>query len=328
MKIRLLFISILAAFATLTSCDNLIYDEEGDCSVKIRFCYDYNMKFADAFPSEVKSVNLYVLDTNGVVIAEQSESGEALTADGYAMTLDLEPGEYNFLAWCGMQDNDFKVGDDLSCYLNRNHTPDGEAFIDTDIKALYHGLLSNQKFTYTDGPHTFTIPLVKDTNNVRLVLQHTSGLPVDIEKYQFSITDNNGYINSDNSLLDDEEITYYPWHVEAGEAHFDLTGESSGGPNVAFSAAIAEFTISRLMTNHKTRLTVTNRTNGETVFSIPFIDYAILIKHFYNRDMSDQEYLDRQDTYDLTFFIDEGDRWLDTYIYINSWKVVLQDSDL
>ena len=35
-----------------------------------------------------------------------------------------------------------------------------------------------------------------------------------------------------------------------------------------------------------------------------------------------------QDVYDMVFFLDEGDRWLDTYIYINSWKVVLQNSDL
>lgn len=52
------------------------------------------------------------------------------------------------------------------------------------------------------------------------------------------------------------------------------------------------------------------------------------MKGFYNRNMDDQEYLDRQDVYDMVFFLDEGDRWLDTYIYINSWKVVLQNSDL
>ena len=52
------------------------------------------------------------------------------------------------------------------------------------------------------------------------------------------------------------------------------------------------------------------------------------MKGFYNRNMDDQEYLDRQDVYDMVFFLDEGDRWIDPYIYINSWKVVLQNSDL
>ena len=82
------------------------------------------------------------------------------------------------------------------------------------------------------------------------------------------------------------------------------------------------------MKGQETRLTVTNKETGETVFSIPLIDCALLVKGYYNRDMDDQEYLDRQDEYDMVFFLDEGDRWLDTYIYINSWKVVLQNTGL
>ncbi len=30
----------------------------------------------------------------------------------------------------------------------------------------------------------------------------------------------------------------------------------------------------------------------------------------------------------MVFFLDERDRWIDSYIYINSWRVVLQDTDL
>jgi len=44
--------------------------------------------------------------------------------------------------------------------------------------------------------------------------------------------------------------------------------------------------------------------------------------------MDDQEYLDRQDKYDLVFFLDQGDRWMNAYIYINSWKLVLQNIEL
>ena len=95
-----------------------------------------------------------------------------------------------------------------------------------------------------------------------------------------------------------------------------------------FSAAIAELTVPRLVKGQQTRLTVTNKETGKTVFSIPLIDYALLVKGFYNKDMDDQEYLDRQDEYDMVFFLDEGDRWLDTYIYINSWKIVLQNTEL
>lgn len=43
--------------------------------------------------------------------------------------------------------------------------------------------------------------------------------------------------------------------------------------------------------------------------------------------MDDQEYLDRQDSYNLVFFLDEKANWLATTIYINSWRVVLNNSD-
>ena len=44
--------------------------------------------------------------------------------------------------------------------------------------------------------------------------------------------------------------------------------------------------------------------------------------------MSDQEYLDRQDSYDLVFFLNERNEWLATSIYINSWRVVLSHADM
>ena len=44
--------------------------------------------------------------------------------------------------------------------------------------------------------------------------------------------------------------------------------------------------------------------------------------------MSDQEYLDRQDEYNLTFFLDEHGLWTTSVIIINSWSVVLNDTEL
>jgi hypothetical protein len=52
------------AAAPLVSCDNQIFDYEEDCSVtyQVKFKYDMNMKYADAFAHEVTSVNLYAFD--------------------------------------------------------------------------------------------------------------------------------------------------------------------------------------------------------------------------------------------------------------------------
>ena len=336
---RLLTISV--GIMTLHACDSAIYDGEGDCSVnyRVRFRYDYNMKYADAFAHEVNTVTLYLLDDNGNVVWQRTEQGESLAAEDYAMTVDVEPGTYDLLAWCGTADKgsfsipQTDIGTELTCTLNRQHDNDGKAFVDKDIDRLFHGWLPEQTFSAVEGTYTYTVPLVKNTNNVRVVLQHLSGEAVDKDKFIFSIIDNNGSMNWDNTLLPDETVTYYAWHTDAGEAGVDTqseTVEENALPDTrsVFSAAIAELTVPRLVKGQQTRLTVTNKETGKTVFSIPLIDYALLVKGFYNKDMDDQEYLDRQDEYDMVFFLDEGDRWLDTYIYINSWKIVLQNTEL
>lgn len=116
----------------------------------------------------------------------------------------------------------------------------------------------------------------------------------------------------------------------------------------SFSAAVAELSVGRLMApdteagrgpsvpdESKPRLTVRNRETGETVLSVPYIEYCLMVKgryedtdDWYEQPMSDQEYLDRQDEYNMTFFLDPDDRWIDQYIYINSWHLVIQHAGL
>jgi hypothetical protein len=75
-------------------------------------------------------------------------------------------------------------------------------------------------------------------------------------------------------------------------------------------------------------LTIWNIEENEQVLSIPIADYALLVKGNYNSAMSNQEYLDRQDEYNMTFFLDEGGKWLSASIIINSWRVVLNNDIL
>ena len=165
---------------------------------------------------------------------------------------------------------------------------------------------------------------MKNTNNVRIVLQHLSGSPVEVEKFTFTITDKNGWMDYDNSLLEDEQLTYYAWRTDDGVADLNADGSRA---QTTIGVAIAELTVGRLVLQNNPILTITND-KGEKVLSIPLIDYALLVKGYYNRDMSDQEYLDRQDEFNMTFFLDENDRWVYSYIVINSWKVVLSEEDL
>lgn len=361
-------IASVLSLALLTSCDSAIYDGEGDCDVtyRLRFRYDMNMKFADAFSHEVKSVHLYVFSPEGKLVWQTIDDSEALSQEGYEIILPLQPGDYKLMAWCGLDNGEsFYVQeiaegdtrDPLHCKLNRKSHPEDGAISDTDLHPLFHGTLDvNLPESIDGGDFVYTMYLTKDTNVFRIVLQHLSGENIEVEDFSFKIEDNNGWLNHDNSLLDDENVIYHAWSkysgsagVDAPEAQLSVVSCPSSGENTEngkwemgngatraitnVKVAIAELTVSRLVqrdwTKHaKPMLTIRKTSDNEVVARIPIIDYALLVKGNYNREMSDQEYLDRQDEYNMTFFLDENNHWLSTTVIINSWRVVFNPSDL
>lgn len=316
-----------ALLVTAAAC-NSIYDDYDDCTLTYRltFRYDYNSLYADAFAHEVSSVAVYAFDSTGVFVKEQTQSGDALAADGYYMPLDLDAGRYTLVAWCGLDDGSFSVPqliagtstlDDLTCTLQRSN-----GVCDSRIAGLYHGLIDVELPVGVYGEYDYVMPLTKDTNHLRVILQHLSGDDVDVTRFSFSLDDDNGLMAYDNSLLADEDITYRAWSTETGSAGID----SDDGTVTSVKVAMADLSTARMTAGHKMYLTIRNDA-GDVVVHVPFIDYALLVKSYY-QSMTDQEFLDRLDEWTMTFFLDDDDRWIDTHIYINSWRVVLSDSTL
>ncbi len=335
-------ISLCGVAACLTSCDNVIYDDEGNCSYHVRFRYDYNMKWADAFPAEVTGVTLYAIDQQGKIAYSAKASGDALQSEGFQMDIsssDLQPGTYTLVAWGG----DEEIGSypkpsgtawsDLHVELERDIDSDGTHHHRTQMDRLYYGVIANCEFSKSYGD-TFTVPMMKDTNDIRVVLQHLNGDVVAKDEFDFFITDANGALDHNNAISSDTELTYHPWLVRAGSTSL---GEVSDGLT-NFSAAVAEFTTCRLMADHSSSalLNIVKAEDGETVVKIPLIEALLLVKGYYRDEsrgsqdnpLGDQEYLDRQDDYSLTFFLDENCHWISSVIYINSWRIVLQNTEL
>jgi hypothetical protein len=323
--------SLFLAAVSMTSC-NAIYDDEGDCSTayKVKFRYDMNMKFADAFPSEVESVTLYVLDDDENVVFEKTEAGSALKEDGYAMDLDINPGKYTLLAWCTANNEDSweintkqRDSDRFSCTLSTmSKDGSGNAEIDYDIDALYHSRMTQVEFKDEPGVQVVTMPLTKDTNRVRIVLQNLSGEALDVNDFDFTIHADDGKLAEDNSVVKGNEVTYRPWHVSTSNI------ENKAREGEFINAAVAELNMSRLVTDDDPILTISKKESGDIVAQIPLRQYVLLVKGYENVEMSDQEYLDRQDEYNLIFFMDENGNWMDSYVYINSWKVVLLNPNM
>lgn len=331
----------------LLSCsENWLYEEEGDCSVyyRLRFRYDMNLKWADAFANEVSSVHLYAFDESGALVWQKAERIDPATTEDYSMLLDLPAGDYKLLAWCGLE-NDGERGEsfsvpeaavgttrieELQCRLNRQYVGD-IAYSDAHLYRLFHGALDvSLPANENGGSYDYTMYLTKNTNHIRVILQHLSGEDVDVSQFTFRIEDENGLMAHDNALLPDEIINYRPWKTQTGVAG---VGKEDNRAIINAKSAIADLTVGRLTEAHREKmiLTITNN-EGKEVAKIPVIDYVLLAKDYYEeeygREMTDQEFLDREDDYVMTFFLDEDNKWINTEILIHSWRIILNEENL
>jgi hypothetical protein len=350
---RALLTLALSSLLTLCACGALDDDtQECQATYKVRFRYDMNMKYANAFEHEVRAVTLYVIDTEGnIVRTEEADAAELDATDGTITLRGLQPGTYSFLAWCTTNANntyEFSDGQtptemtDLTCRLKPSRNRAGEDEVDFDIDALYHGLVPEQVLPDSFGTFTYDVPLTKDTNRFRIVLQNISNKTLLPSQFAFELTDDNEYLDYDNSVIaeedDDTPVAYKPWNTssalingeEAAVVAAAADDDDLSTPQTGFDAnsVIVELTTSRLMADHAPRLSVTNTETGETIINLPLLDYIRLVMGYENRNMDLQEYLDRQDEYNMVFFIDERDTWTKAYIYINSWRVVLMEKTL
>lgn len=330
----------------MSSCDSWLYEEEGDCSVyyRLKFRYDKNLKWADAFVNEVSSVHLYAFDPAGVLAWQREEQVEPSAAEDYSMSLDLPAGDYRLIAWCGLRNDgereesfsvpEARVGEtrmeQIQCALNRKRDEAG-TYSEAHLYRLFHGTLDVSLPANEDGgSYDYTMYLTKNTNHVRVILHHLSGEDVKEEDFIFRIDDENGLMAHDNELMPDENINYRPWDILSTEAGIDKDGNRAVS-NVKGLAA--DFTVGRLIETHREKMMLTVTTKeGKTVARIPVIDYALMGKEYYEKEysypMDEREFLDRLDECVMTLFLDENLNWVSSVIQILSWRVVLNNVDI
>ena len=82
-KMRMWSLLLTVWGVTMVSCSDILEEEVVDCSVeyRVKFKYDHNMKFADAFANEVRSVTLYAFDQDGTFVYQRTEQGDILGED-------------------------------------------------------------------------------------------------------------------------------------------------------------------------------------------------------------------------------------------------------
>ena len=306
--------SCLLLLLVLFSCTSI--DETlPECRLYVRFRYDYNMEFSDAFASQVNRVDVFVFDKDGTFVMK-SEQGETLGGGSYRMPLPLPAGEYRIAAWAGMSD-DFEMPEpvagkttleDLTVRMKRE-----ESLVHNKaLNPLWYGGVQAVSFTGRQE-QTETVSLIKDTNKFRFILQKSGpGEELDINDCLFEIRADNGYYDWNNDLLDDDMISYRPYYLEKVE---DV-------------GIVVEMNTMRLLEHKKVYLTLTRKSDGKELMKIDLIPYLLLTK-MEGHNIPAQEYLDRQSEYAIVFFYNpELLNFLSTKIVINGWTIWLKGEDL
>lgn len=335
----------MVAATLLCGCDGLMHDDMEPCPQGIDLCfkYDYNVQRADMFNDHVGGLTVYVFDENGRFVMQQEENNTAAAAPlkdhSYTMHLSLQPGKYQFIALANQKSyqetlatngakfrrTELSVGDDmqtLQVKLDRNadNTIDATAPLDT----LWHGMSTHLTQVVTNKATRDTLSLMRDTKDLVISLHNIADnerANISADDFEFRIIDRNGWLNYDNSLHEDAEITYTPFDTWTTEFK-DEQG------NVTERIAHAELTFSRLMyyanaaDNAKNAmLYVINKKTGETVVQINLPYYLAQAREAFARyNYSEQEFLDREYQYKLDFFLQDG-TWKEASLSISvlSW---------
>ncbi len=322
----------MLATVALSSCER-IFEDLDPCphGVSLRFVYDYNMEFANAFPKQVDCLTLYIYDDKDNYVDTKIVTGEELQDEDYRMTLDLEKGNYHFVAYGGLacDKSSFSL---LQTPAADSKRTDLRTIMDADcltvperrnLHDMFWGQLTLATADlYSEG----TVKMMKNTNSIRIVLQNVDGTSVKVDDFDFEIIDDNTLFNYDNDLLPNGDITYIPWAKGQAQTGVSIVGPDQVVPRPV-EVAYAELSTSRLMTKNSPRLLVKRHEDAETVIDFPLNNYLLLMRSDRYSDMGDQEYLDRESRWTLYFFLQAG-IWLQTRIVVNDWVVRINDIEM
>ena len=345
----------MLAAGMLGAC-SMMEDDQSDCptGLYVSFKYDYNLQRADMFKDHVGSVTVYVFDEQGRFVTKQTEENkygeEPLKKYGYQMNIkNLPDGKYQLMAFAQQKPyadtsaeganfvvSEPKKGDGMEALharLDRTTLrSDGPtAMVDNkgvSLDTLWNGFNTHFVEVCSARPSYDTISLVRDTKMLTVTLSHLDAdkqADISTDDFDVYIVDNNGWINHDNSLREDEYLLYTPfrmWETEHNnkgdvhrEAHFGLM-------------------FSRLMyyaeAEKNAQLVIHSKETQKDVVKIYLSDYLAQCRNAvdYIR-YSQQEFLDRGYDYGLHFFL-IGDTWQEVELQISilSWKKRIQNVEL
>lgn len=322
--------ALMLGAALSLNAASCIYEDMEPCPVEVRFVYDYNMQFADAFPHRVKDVRLYIFGQDGQLLDTRQATTSDAFGDNYRMNLQgLDPGTYTLVAWAT---DDAPAAQSTYAFdqspARGSQLDDMHLHLDTDaapsalyLPNLWHGWVKD--FTIEPNqPALATVSLTQDVKRFRILLQNGDGTRLAAADYSLSISAANSRLDYDNSPMDSEPLHYTPHYTE--EAVLD--NGTDADRQTPLHALVAEMNTLRLTEGSETRFLVRNEREGRTLFDIDLLRYLELMRLEQYADMPLQEYLDREDSYQIILLLGQDEHVIS--IQINQWIMVFNETEL
>ena len=307
-----------------SSCD-WVNDDLSDCPTGtwLKISYTYNILNVDAASTQVGDITILAFDKNDKYV-DRLDVDSITLHQGYCMVRLPFPEEtYHLLIWGGISGYQYqlpnlKAGQTERKSLNISLACDNKNQFNRKLNALFHSSLEN--ITISEEYQVITAGLVKNTNYFSCILQDENNLPLRQEDFAFTLESTNGVIDYTNTPVGTTPTCYLPYRQE-----LSLTSEQ-------IPIIHARLNTLRIMKGDDTTLSIKHTPSGKTILHLPLTQCLLLSKNYPNNigDISDQEYLDREDSYTLMFFIQSSDTGIPRIptMKVNDWIIRLNDSEL
>lgn len=316
---RPVLIHIICAIALFTSCD-WVNDDLSGCpsGTWLRISYTYNIMNVEAASSQVGDITILAFDENDQYL-DRLDVDSITLHQGYCMVrVPFSEKTHHLLIWGGASGPNHRF-----IHLETGETRkslllslicDSENQHNGKLNALFYSSLENIRIS--QEYQVLTAHLVKNTNYFSCTLQDEAKRPLNQEDFDFILESANGIMDYTNTPSGGP-VYYHPYRQES-------TVISEQIPVI-----YARLNTLRIMKGDQTILSIKHRPSGTNILRIPITQYLLLSK-FYD-EMGDQEYLDRQDSYKLLFFIKTLNvdiPKISPIIKVGDWEIRINDSEL
>jgi hypothetical protein len=215
------FFTIALLLAFVQSCIN---DDLSNCLREKRVYFSYKfITYASAGaireginPADIKRMDLYVFDENGLFVQKTSDEAPVMSLDYYMTIPGLRSGKYKFVAWGSLQ-NQYTVSPDdlipgkttieeLQVYLNRITA---EKVVDEPLAPLFYATHTEKYLEVTAmADQNFQLEMIQDTYTINVKVVGLTEELLNNNTYRLDISDDNDKYTFNNEFIPSVFFTY------------------------------------------------------------------------------------------------------------------------